>query len=95
MTDNNPATQETYVVEYHVVLNDAVGERLNGSFQFDGPLPTREALLALIAGHHADLDWNSTKKVLYTVSRLMNNNSHIMEEQGEFSSQELSGISSR
>jgi len=27
MTENNPATQEVYVVEYHVVLNDEVGER--------------------------------------------------------------------
>jgi len=85
MTENNPATQEVYVVEYHVVLNDEVGERLNGSFQYEGQLPTREALLPLIAERHTDLDWNNTRKVSYTVSRLMNNNSHIMETPGKLS----------
>ena len=91
MTESNPAVKEVYIVEYHIIFSEEVGGRLNGSFQTEGNLPGRESLIQAIAGRHPDLDWKTARKVNYTVSRLMNNNTHIMEEQGEFSPQELGG----
>jgi hypothetical protein len=85
----NPATHEIYMVEYHVVFSTESTERFNGSFEFEGNLPTREQVLSYIAGQNPDADWSGAEKGSYTVSRLMNNDVHITEEQGDFNPAEL------
>ena len=86
---DNPATHEIYLVEYHVVFSTESTERFNGSFQFEGNLPTREQVLSYIAGQNPDADWSGAEKGSYTVSRLLNNNVHVTEEQGDFNPAEL------
>ena len=94
MEASNPVIQEIYVVEYHVIIGEGFGERINDSFQFEGPLPSREAILQTITTRNPDMDWSSPRKVTYTVSRLMNNNTHITVEQGAFNPDEFGGPTS-
>ncbi len=86
---NNPAAHEIYLVEYHVVFSTETTERFNGSFEFEGSFPTREQVLSKIAGQNHNADWSGAEKGSYTVSRLMNNNVHILEEEGDFNPAEL------
>lgn len=86
---DNPATHEIYMVEYHVIFSTESTERFNGSFQFEGPLPSKEQVLSYIAGQNPNADWSGAEKGSYTVSRIMNNNVHIVEEQGDFAPSEL------
>lgn len=86
---DNPATDEIYLVEYHVVFSAEITERFNGSFQFEGSHPSREEVLSNIAGQNPNADWSGAEKGSYTVSRLLNNNVHIVEEQGDFNPAEL------
>jgi len=85
----NPANQEVYVVEYHVVFSTETMQRFNGSFEFDGSMPTREQVLSNIAQQNSNADWSGAERGSYTVSRLMNNNVHIVEEAGNFNPTEL------
>lgn len=87
--NDNPAKHEIYMVEYHVVFSTENTERFNGSFQFEGSLPSKEQVLSYIAGQNPNADWSGAEKGSYTVSRLMNNNVHITEEQGDFATSEL------
>lgn len=91
MEVDNPATREIYVVEYHVIIGEGFGERLNDSFELEGSEPSREALLQAITSRQPNLDWSTPRKVTYTVSRLMNNNTHIVTEQGAFDPADWSG----
>jgi len=85
----NPATHEIYLVEYHVVFSTDTTERFNGSFQFEGNHPSREEVLSYIARQNPEADWSGAEKGSYTVSRLMNNDVHIVEDQGDFNVSEL------
>lgn len=86
---DNMATHEVYQVEYHVLFSDENAQRFNGSFQYEGALPSREQVLASIAQENPDTDWSGATRGSFTVSRLMNNNVHIVEEQGTFTPDEL------
>ena len=90
----NPATHEIYQVEYHIGFSGENSERLNGSFQFEGSLPTREQVLSNITGQAPNADWTGATGGSYTVSRLMNNNVHIVVEQGNFSPDDLTTTTS-
>lgn len=86
---NNLATHEVFQVEYHVSFSDENTQRFNGSFQVAGAQPSREQVLGQIAQENPDTDWSGAARGSYTVSRLMNNNVHIVEEEGAFSPEEL------
>jgi hypothetical protein len=90
----NMATHETYLVEYHVLFSGDSGQRFNGSFQFEGAVPSKEQVLGNIVRENPDTDWSDTTRGSYTVSRLMNNNVHIVEEQGAFTPDELNSAHS-
>lgn len=85
----NPAVHEVYAVEYHVVFSTDTTQRLNGNFQFEGSLPSKEQVLSYIAGQNPNVDWSGAERGSYTVSRIMNNDVHIVEEQGNFTPAEL------
>jgi hypothetical protein len=86
----NMATHETYLVEYHVLFSGDSDQRFNGSFQCEGAMPSKEQVLGNIVRENPDTDWSEAARGSYTVSRLMNNNVHIVEEQGAFTPAELS-----
>ena len=95
MEETNPAIREIYSVEYHVIIGEGFGERINDTFEYEGSEPSRETILQGITSRQTELDWNAPRKITYTVSRLMNNNTHIVAEQGEFNPGDWSGAASQ
>jgi hypothetical protein len=85
-------TPNKSLIEYTVIFKGDTGERLNGSFEFGGHEAGHEAILGEIVTQHADVDWSNVRKLLYTVSELMNNNVKIVSHEGEATGDEIVGL---
>ena len=89
---DNPANDEIFRVDYSVIFADENQPRYVDNIEFRGNPSSREAVLRLIAGQHAELDWNKVQGITYDLYREMNNNARITIDKGEATAQELMGL---